>query len=56
MAVDKTPALRPRDTDAADFYDDLNLSAHWGEKIITAVAVTLGLTIVAAVALLMGMP
>ncbi|HWK97602.1 MAG TPA: hypothetical protein VNR39_19480 [Pseudolabrys sp.] len=55
MAVRKAPVLRSRETDAADFYDDLNLSAHWGEKIITAVAATLGITIVAAVALLMGM-
>lgn len=50
-----SPSMRASDSDAADFYDDLGLSAHWGEKIITAVAATLGITIVAAVALLMGM-
>jgi hypothetical protein len=55
MAAKKAPAIRPSDTDAADFYDDWGLSAQWGERIITAVAATLGITIVAAVALLMGM-
>lgn len=55
MAAKKAPAIRASDSDAADIYDDLGLSAHWGEKIITAVAATLGITIVAAVALLMGM-
>jgi len=55
MAAKKAPAMRPSDNDAADYYDDFGLSAQWGEKIITAVAATLGITIVAAVALLMGM-
>ncbi|WP_168192806.1 hypothetical protein [Undibacter mobilis] len=55
MAAKKVPALRPSKTDAADFYDDFGLSAHWGERVITAVAAALGITIVAAVALLMGM-
>jgi hypothetical protein len=60
MAAKKAPAIvpstaRPSETDSADFYDDFGLSAHWGERIITAVAATLGITIVAAVALLMGM-
>ncbi len=55
MAAKRAPAVSTSDSDAADFYDDFGLSAHWGEKIITAVAATLGITIVAAVALLMGM-
>ncbi len=55
MAAKKAPATHPSETNAADFYDDLGLSAQWGERIITAVAASLGITIVAAVALLMGM-
>lgn len=55
MAANKTPGARPPETGASDFYDDFGLSAQWGERIITAVAATLGITIVAAVALLMGM-
>lgn len=56
MPTEKTPALRPHEAaDAAEFDDDWGLSAHWGERVITAVAVALGVTIVAAVALLMGM-
>ena len=60
MAAKKAPAIhsppmRASDSDAADYNDDFGLSAHWGERIITAVAAALGITIVAAVALLMGM-
>lgn len=55
MVAKKAPAIPASESDAADFYDDLGLSAHWGEKVITAVAAALGITIVAAVALLMGM-
>lgn len=60
MAAKKAPAInqsamRPPESEAADFYDDFGLSAHWGERVITAVATALGITIVAAVALLMGM-
>jgi len=61
MAAKKAPAIHApttmgaSDSEPADFYDDFGLSAHWGERIITAVAVALGITIVAAVALLMGM-
>ena len=54
MVAKKAHGLNPSETEA-DFYDDWGLSAQWGERIITAVAATLGITIVAAVALLMGM-
>ncbi len=56
MAAKKAPDMRPSDTDAADFYDDFGLSDQWGERVITAIAAALAITIVAAVALLMGMP
>lgn len=55
MAAKKAPSINPSDSESADFYDDFGLSAQWGERVITAVAATLGITIVAAVALLMGM-
>jgi len=55
MAAKKAPAIHPSDSKAADIYDDWGLSAQWGERVITAVAASLGITIVAAVALLMGM-
>lgn len=60
MEAKKAPAIiqsamRSSEADAADFYDDFGLSAQWGERVITAVAAALGITIVAAVALLMGM-
>lgn len=48
----KTPSA---DTEVADFYDDFGLSANWSERVITTVATTLAITIVAAVAVLMGM-
>jgi hypothetical protein len=55
MAAKNTPAVPPSKLEAADFYDDFGLSANWGERIITTVAATLAITIVGAVALLMGM-
>ena len=50
-----TPARRPSEADAADFDADFGLSERWGERVITAVAAALAITIVGAVALLMGM-
>jgi len=55
MTAKKVSATSPSDRDAADVYVDFGLSAQWGERVITAVAAALGITIVAAVALLMGM-
>ena len=55
MASNNAPARRPSEADAADFNADFGLSEHWGERVITAVAAGLALTIVGAVALLMGM-
>jgi hypothetical protein len=55
MTAKKAPAILPSDPKAADLYDDWGLSEYWGERVITAVAAALGITIVAAVALLMGM-
>jgi len=67
MAADKAPAIHPSESraesragfsagpGAEDFYDDWGLSDRWGERIITAVAAALGICVVAAVALLMGM-
>lgn len=49
------PARRPPEGDAADFNADFGLSEHWGERVITTVAAALAITIVGAVALLMGM-
>ena len=55
MASNKAPARRPSEADAADISADFGLSEHWGERVITSVAAALAITIVAAVALLMGM-
>jgi hypothetical protein len=55
MASNNAPVDRPSEADAADFYADFGLSEHWGERVITAVAAALAITIVGAVALLMGM-
>ncbi|WP_156380737.1 hypothetical protein [Pseudolabrys sp. Root1462] len=55
MASNNAPVDRPSEADAADFYADFGLSGHWGERVITAVAAALAITIVGAVALLMGM-
>ena len=55
MVSNNAPAERPSETDAADFYADFGLSEHWGERVITTVAAMLAITIVGAVALLMGM-
>lgn len=54
MSANHTPG-DPSKTEIADFYDDFGLTADWGERIITAVGVALAVTIVSAVALLMGM-
>lgn len=55
MASSNAPAGRPSEADATDFNADFGLSEHWGERVITAVAAALAITIVGAVALLMGM-
>ena len=55
MASTTTPARRPSEADATDFNADFGLSEHWGERVITVVAAVLAITIVGAVALLMGM-
>ena len=36
-------------------YQDLGLNANWGEKIVTAVAASIAVLIVAVIAVLMGM-
>ena len=55
MASNNAPAKRPHESDAADFYADFGLSENWGERVIASVATVLAITIVGAVALLMGM-
>ena len=55
LASNKAPARRPSEAEAADFNADFGLSEHWGERVITTVAAALAITIVGAVALLMGM-
>ena len=54
MASNNTPAGRPSEAEA-EFNADFGLSEQWGERVITAVAAVLAITIVGAVALLMGM-
>lgn len=55
MASTNTPAGRPSEADATDFNADFGLSEYWGERVIASVATVLAITIVGAVALLMGM-
>lgn len=55
MTPNNSRARRPSEADATDFNADFGLSEHWGERVITAVAAGLAITIVGAVALLMGM-
>lgn len=46
---------RPAPSDIGDGYNDFGLRATWGETIVTAVAGSLAIMIVATVAILMGM-
>ncbi len=46
---------QPMSSDAGDGYLGFGLRATWGETIVTAVAVSLAVMIVATVAILMGM-
>ncbi|MBS0533197.1 MAG: hypothetical protein JSR72_03990 [Proteobacteria bacterium] len=55
MVANDAPAKRRHEPDAADFYADFGLSENWGERVIATVAAVLAITIVAAVAMLMGM-
>ncbi|MCF8478281.1 MAG: hypothetical protein K9G60_14730 [Pseudolabrys sp.] len=45
----------PAEPEGAAGYRDFGLKAHWEERVIAAVAVSVALMIVAAVAVLMGM-
>jgi len=42
-------------SDAPGFLKDFGVNADWEERVVTAVAVTLAVLVVAAVAILMGM-
>ncbi|MBS0245830.1 MAG: hypothetical protein JSR61_04355 [Proteobacteria bacterium] len=55
MASNNPPVRRPSEADATDFNADFGLSEYWGERVITVVAAVLAITVVGAVALLMGM-
>ena len=49
------PSFFPSATDAANGHDDADLHPNWSERVVTAVATSLAVLIVATVAVLMGM-
>jgi hypothetical protein len=55
MSFDFAHSDRPASSDVGDGFNDFGLRATWGETIVTAVAASLAIMVVAAVALLMGM-
>ncbi len=54
MAYDISPAYRSRVAERPD-YEALRLGGEWSERIVTGVVVAVAVTIVALIAVLMGM-
>lgn len=55
MSFNFADSDRPVPADEAGVYHDFGLRARWGERAVTAVAVTLALLFVTTVAVLMGL-
>lgn len=49
------PSFIPPASDAAGGHDDTGLHAGWSERIVTAVAASVAVLVVATIAVLMGM-
>jgi hypothetical protein len=54
MAINIHTAI-PSTPDASAGYDEIGLHANWGERVVTMVATSIAVLIVATIAVLMGM-
>jgi len=54
MALDFRYLIPTAPVDAADV-DEIDVNPHWGENLVTAVATSLAVLVVAAIAVLIGM-